>query len=370
MSDPLSESTVPGETKQSFIPIDQSIEQAPETFASRLRTFVLVTVIACTIWLFAEGESLGQETGLTRVFFVDEPGRLITETDGGWDNRATVTFKGSRRALQRARRVLDAGISLKPGLDEGVNASGGVHSVQLLDTLRRHVALSQTGVSIESVSPSTVNILNTALREVPVRVRPDLEGLVLIGDVEITPAEVTLVVPDATTEPEDGWQVRARPTPKQIRELPVSGDVALADVPLIMPASLSSVRGASLSSARVAMRFQVASAQRTASLVAGVRVLADADATERFRIVITPEQQTLPVRVSGSRDLVDRFDSGEYRLVAALSLSSEELEAGVVSKPVRFMLLDGGALRPVPDAITIAGEPPIVSASASERSAS
>ncbi|MEM8835924.1 MAG: hypothetical protein AAGD00_08900 [Planctomycetota bacterium] len=369
MSDPLAESSVPGETKQSFIPVDLVVEQQPVTFWSRLRTFVLVSVIACTIWLFAEGESLGQETGLTRVFFVGEPGRLITETDGGWDNRATVTFKGSRRALQRAQRLLDAGISLKPGLDEGVNASGGVHSVQLLDTLRRHAALSQTGVSIESVSPSSVNILNTVLREVPVPVRPELNDLVLIGDVQVTPEEVTLVVPDATPEPEGGWEVAARPTPKQLRELPVSGDVTLTDVPLVMPNSLGSVRGASLSRARVLLRFQVASAQRTASLDAGVRVLADADATERFRITISPEQQSLPVRVSGSRDLVDRFDSGEYKLVAALSLSSEELEGGVVSKPVRFMLLDGGALRPVPDAVTIAGEPPIVSASATERSA-
>lgn len=320
----------------------------------RLKSFAVVTVIAVTIWLFAEAESLGEYSGVTRIQFVAGDAKdLWVRTSEGFDGTVTIDIEGSRAALVKARDALAAGIRLTPGMP-GVPAGEGRQTVNLLQALEGYRPLEQAGVKVVSIRPQNVEVSVRELVRQSIPVEPMLSGVELAGPAKPNPESARIRLPKKDWE-SFGPQLRAPATLRtdQLTRLPPSGPVKV-DARIQLPASLIGVEGVELLDATATLEFTIKARFASASFpLVPVQVILPPVDLENWRVRLEREDQALSADVTGPNDVVERLKSSGDRLIAMLPLSSDELDQGIASKEVAFGLLRGSTIAPLPESLRV-----------------
>jgi hypothetical protein len=313
--------------------------------AERLRTFLLVTLLAVVFWLFAEAESLGQYTGLTRIRFItgDSAERLVRPADG-FDGSVTIDMTGTKAAVARASQALAGGIALEPGMT-GLPTTEGRHSINLLQALQAHPTLREVGAQITSVRPQVVDVIVTELTTQQVPIDAALPGVEVVGGVKVTPERATVRLPKAAWElSRDTLRITARLSEAQVRGVPSSGAVRL-DARLEPPESIVALPGFTMVESSAMLDFIVRSRAITERLTSvPVQVVLPPIEVGRWRVEIDEPDRFLEVQASGSTDRVERLRKKEDAVIAVVSLSSDDLAAMVQSRPVTLMVLRQGAM--------------------------
>ena len=137
---------------------------------SQLPSYLIVTVVAVLIWLWAAGET--RETG-ERTFRVQFTTQLLTDDIIVTPKEMTITaeIEGSRSAL-RSAPVMGSAIVLT--LEAGL----GDQTVNLVRLLNDHPDLHDAGVSVISTDPPSQDVTIDRLVSTTVRVEdPDLGRL-------------------------------------------------------------------------------------------------------------------------------------------------------------------------------------------------
>lgn len=306
---------------------------------ARLKTCGLVTLIAALIWLWAEAESLKAGSATTRVVFVRTPDTAVRVTDS--PSRETVTarvrLEGSTSAIDEAQRLLASQVELTPGVGGVPGAPGG--TTNLLEALRESRELARTGVTIISVEPATVTLMVVKLVARDLPVQADLTGIDAEGEATVSPATVRVTMPE-----------------EEARKLPESTPA----VAVIAPEDLgpgrdegprtviAKVRLPSVLTQGAAAEF-VTMPRDTVRVTLRVRKRVDSLelATVPVWITLPPTEGTAwdvevvepflrGVTVMGPKDLVQRIRQHELVAIAFVVLSSDELAAGIKSKPAVF----------------------------------
>lgn len=324
---------------------------------SRIRTSLILLLLAIVVWLFAESESLGEVEQNARIEFNtaqdDRDQLLVRAVD--FDGRITVSLKGAQSSIQRARAALEGVLRLEPGMP-GVPDSGGRHTIDLLDILSRLPALRATGITIDLVQPRrvTIEIEELVVRSFPIEaVIPEVE---ILGDITIVPdrAEVRLPRSLADTLTEATGVLARVPSP---RPLP-PGTHTLQNIPLLLPAEMEDVRGVSLLTRRATLEFTIRSTLTTETFDSiPVQVLLPPIETGDWRIVLDEEDQFVRAEFSGPSEIIEQLRNGETRLVAVFSLTDVELSAAITSKQLRIMVLTDATPAPLPEGLTITSPP-------------
>jgi len=317
-----------------------------------IKSFLLISVIALTVWLFAEAESLSNSSAITRVQFLaaDGANRIVRPAEG-FSGSVSVDVEGSRVALERAREILSAGVRLELG-KPGVPFVDGVHSVNLLEAIQAFQPLAAAGVQVISVSPQNVNIriLELETRQVPVDA--DLPGVQVVGPVKLSPESIPLRLPRSEWEAmKEPLRLLARLSDEQIARLPASG-VARVETRVPPPLSASGIDPfpAGALGATVSLEFTVKDRNASAQFSAvPVQVLLPPIEAGAWRVLIEPQDQFLSLDVSGPSEVIERLQAAGAPIIALVALSSDDLEKGVTSKDVGFGQLRGGILSPLPD---------------------
>lgn len=318
----------------------------------RLTTFVVVTLVSLTLWLYAEAESLGRETAPGRIEFISTRNDLTIRPAPNFDGRVTIELSGSKAALTRAMAVLEGPLRLEPGKC-GLPDTAGSTQINLQSALQQYDALQRSGVAIVAVRPPTATIDIGELVEVQARIVPKLPSVEVGGEVTVEPAQAMLRVPKAlaaqTTSP---FEVIAAPTPDQVSRLPESGPVTLP-VTLSLPDALRQERGAELITNRAKLTFSIRSTLVPATLPVPVQVLLPSIEQNLWSISIDPDDAILNVEVAGPADIINRLKSPAEGLVALLALSSDDLARGITTKPVGFAVLRQGVPTPLPESVVV-----------------
>ncbi len=319
-----------------------------------LKTIGIVTVIAVTIWLFAEAESLGDATLIARIQFVAGEGQdRLVRTVEGTDPTVAIDVRGSRGGIGRARDALTEGIRLELG-SPGVASTDGRHTVNLLNALLAYKPLSGQGLKVVSVRPQNVDIIVRELVTIQVPIEPRLDGAEAVGPVKVTPETAQIRMPRSAWQ-SMGERLRApaRLSEEQASRLP-GGGVARVDVRVEKPPELAGVDDVTLLTNPATLEFTVKNRAATLTVpVVPVQLVIPPIETERWAVRIQPEDQILSAEVSGPSEIIERIKGPAERLIAVLALSSDELESGVSSKEVSFALLRGGALAPLPESLRL-----------------
>lgn len=320
----------------------------------RIRTFLTVTIIAVTLWLFAEAESLSEFSSITRVQFVAGEGtnRTVRALEG-FGGSVTVDVKGSRAALEKAREILSNGLRLELG-KPGVPFTDGSHTVNLLEALKANQALTQVGVQVVSVTPQNVSIRVTELETRQVPVDADLPGVQVVGPVKVTPETVPVRLPrmewEAMSQP---LRLSARLTEEQIRQLPSSG-LAREQARVIAPANAGTVDPFPSGAPTVSLEFTVKNRHATAQFAAApVQVVLPPIEVGNWDVDIEQQDQFVTVEASGPSEVIERLQASGHPIIATVALSSDDLERGVTSKELSFGQLRGGVLTALPESVRL-----------------
>lgn len=319
----------------------------------RLRTIVLVTLLAVTFWLFAEAESLGQFSGIATVRFMGgENGERLVRPAERFDGSVTVDLVGTKAAVDRVRLTLSSGLELEPGM-AGLPTTEGRHTVNLLQVLQNHPALRGSGAQVTSVRPQIVDLIVTELTTQQIPIEPVLTGLEVVGAVRVTPERATIRLPRAAWELNQltpgSLRASARLTDAQRRALPASG-AARAEARLEAPESVAALPGFALVESTATLEFIIRSRSVTQTITSvPVQVVLPPIEVGRWNVQVDAEDRFLDVQASGSAERVERLTKKEDAVIAVVSLSSDDLAQRAASRPVSLIVLRQGAVAATSD---------------------
>ncbi len=329
----------------------------------RVRSLILIAFVTALVWIYAEAESLTRSQQEVRISFIsgaDDLSSRVTSDD--WRGVVRVRLEGSAASLQRT----PPRIELRLGAP-GVPDSEGEFTLDLADAIRADAELSRAGVNVISVEPPSVRLRIDELRRLDdVPVRAALSGIDLEQPARIEPSTTDLMVPRAVAEQMEALQggpfVLARIEPSQI-------DTARRGTPQRVRATLNLPAGITLNGGTA--RFTPPEAlveliirRDTATFTvpsAPVQVLLPPTEAGRWEVRILPEDLFLrDVEVIGSSEFVAQVRNNDVRLVAVLSLSSDELERGITEKRASVATLRDGVIGQPPSGVRIEVRDPSV----------
>lgn len=328
---------------------------------SRIRTFVMVSFFALLIWLFAEVESLRQDELSTRITFTADATRHVSVA-GEFDGQASVIVKGSNAGIDDLRDTFASGVALPVGVGR-VPAEPGQHTVSLLDALQELASVRQAGVRIVEVNPSQVAIRVRAMQVVDLPLRVDLPGIDVEGAAVLSRDKLPIAVPTDLIEKltqEGRWPLPIVATVAAERLANFHAGVSVdRQADLVLPAELKDDSAITAPTARVNVAFTVRARRDTQQLRIPVQVVLPPNEVGLWSVGVEPGEEIIGVRVDAPQAQIERL-AREDRLIAVVSLSSDELTQQVASKPVGFVLLRSGQPMPLPESMTVTPDRPAV----------
>src|SRR5690606_6462795 len=216
----------------------------------KIETYIVVTVIAVLIWLYAEGETVKIYEGVpAQVQFVAPPGQdLIIEPAGVISVRMSVRASASQ--YTQLKRLLD---------DEGpirllVEDTQGLERVESIPDRLAADAFADLSVTIISADPATVSLRTQQRVEVtlPVEVVPG--DLRLAGAPSFEPTHVTVRVPADAADRVRNQKVQAALSSVSVASNWEPNVAHALSVPLTLP---EPVPGTEIAPSQARVRFTI-----------------------------------------------------------------------------------------------------------------
>lgn len=294
-------------------------------------TILIITAVSVLVWYWAASETRVTKTlAPVRIeFTLPDADRWLIEPRS---MAVTITAAGSQRSIRNAERLERLQISLTP--------AAGPQAIDLVDAVARHPLVEETGVSVVSVSPDDATIEVDEYLHISARVRPILAGVQTVGEITVSPPEVTVSMPGRLRRfyPDD-LTVEAILQRRELDRLEPGISHTIDDVTLRLPEQLTSDSAIAIAPQRVRLTFTVRSQIRDFLLETPVRIKIAGAPEDSEHIELEPKQLR-DVIVTAPYDLIEKIESGDALVVAVLHLKSSEKEARITSKPITcFMAL-------------------------------
>lgn len=292
----------------------------------RIPDYLLVTLIAVLIWIYAEGRNVQTYTPADavpiEVDLADED-MVITEQS---PERVGVRFRGTAGELAKIKRVLADGFRLELGVSEP-----GEKSLPMVDELRGAERLAGLNVSIVAAEPSTLQLTVDRLvtESVPVVFQPaDVE----LGEPAVPlPSQVRLTVPERLLD-----EVGEELSDMVLTAAPLAPIAPLRQgvehtvrARVVLPMVLENNPHVRVEPEEVDLTFTIDKKEDSVTLPS-VPVWNLAPTHDRNRFEIDLEDDRLrDVEVTGPSEMIQRVRDRAIPVVAILRLSSDDLTSGL-----------------------------------------
>lgn len=295
------------------------------------RTFniMVATIVTLLIWSWAYDatRASGDATGKVAA---KAPAASALYVEPSAAVSVSVQFSGPRSAIRAAQQVIGAGIELTAG-SAGVPAEPGEHVLDLAKLLSLRPELQ--AVRVDATSPAQIRIRVLELATVTARVATDLADSQVVGQVSIEPEDVSITIPkDALSALPELRPMAVVDTAalERGRRHSVDADVTLWRIPARWA---DAVR---ISPARVRVAFTLRSNVRSVTLASvPVQVAAPPAQLASFDAAPASGSETLrQVVVSGPAEAITAIEDGSARVVAVVSLGSDDFAPGTTSRRV------------------------------------
>lgn len=297
------------------------------------RTFnvLVATLVTALIWSWAYDatRATGDATGKVMVRATTDASVHIEPVAS---TTVSVKFSGPRSAIRAAQQAIGAGIELRVGSPE-VPAAAGEHVLDLREVLAMRPELQQLAISVDATSPAQLRYRVLELSTVTARVTTDLADSQVVGQVSIEPEDVSITIPkEALSSLPELRPVAVVDTAalERGRRHSVDADVTLWRIPARWA---DAVR---ISPARVRVAFTLRSNVRTATLASvPVQVAAPPAQLGAFDAMPASGSEALrQVTVSGPTEAITALEDGSARVVAVISLGSDDFTPGTTNRRV------------------------------------
>ena len=315
-----------------------------------LRNALIVIVITCLVWLFAEAESLRTMQGPAEIVFVTETGSdrmvMLPDATDKLSGRvmAQVEIEGSAASIDAAERVLRRPLRVTPGMD-GVPREPGERLVRLQEVIRSHPDLRELGITVRKIDPAEARIIIDEVETRELKVVSPVERDDVEGAVEVRPATVKVRLPASQARLlTDSSVLIARPDAEVVRSLARGRRQTVPGVTLTLPPEITLPAAVSLEPRTVDVSLTMRAQVRTITLRTVPVHVRLAPAELGMWDIEIPEQDRFITDVSctGPFEGIAALEDRSVTLVATLAISFEELERGITSKDVVFLDLPQG----------------------------
>ena len=315
-----------------------------------IRNALIVIVITCLVWLFAEAESLRTTQGPAEIVFVTEAGSdrvvMLPDSADKLSGRVMtqVEIEGSAASIDAAERVLRRPLRLTPGMD-GVPREPGERMVRLAEVLRSHPDLRQLGITVRKIDPAEVRIMIDQIETRELKVVSPVERDDVEGAVEVRPATVKMRLPASQAKLlAESSVLTARLDADVVRSLTRGRRQTVPGVTLALPPELTLPGVVALEPRTVDVSLTMRAQVRTITIPTVPVHVRLAPAELGMWDIEIPEQDRFITDVSctGPFEGIAALEDRSVTLVATLALSFEELERGITSKEVVFLDLPPG----------------------------
>ncbi|MCA9298597.1 MAG: hypothetical protein KDA28_05995 [Phycisphaerales bacterium] len=297
---------------------------------SRLRTYLLVTVFAALIWVFAEGESL-QTKNITLDVELVAPGEttiLITDMPASVE----LQLRGSTVTLDLLKKNrLGTDLQLVVGEFE-LPREEGMHVIPSSTVFREALGLREYGVTLEQVQPESIRY--ELVRLVPLQARVEVldpDGRSLEAS-EVVTLQVPTELAPGLTEP---VELEARLTAAMMRTLTSGRPQLVRSVPVELPPSMRDTH-ARVVPPTISPTVLVRSPESEA-VIPSVPIWVEMSPVDMatYDVALDPPAIVENVTVRGPSTLVERITSADaiapIKVRAVIRLDYETLEGVVAS---------------------------------------
>jgi len=305
----------------------------------KLPTFVLATIIAMLIWLYAEGENLREDTVSVDVMFVDPAGNKLAIEPRTASVRVTVQAPTSSLAAVKKISTVRLSMQEKPGLE--------TYPRQMLILRERLASLpdfERLGAGVLRTDPETVSVSVQRLEPVTLPVELTAGEVDLKTAATVQPSEVTIAVPASLTKAVEGLKLRVMVDARAVASFTPNNPYTL-ELPISMSEALAKALG------DYAIQIPLPKAQVNLTLRSQeetyehpsipIRTAAVWTLLDEYRVEVVDRVALEGIVLRGPSKVIEQIRRGEVKVWADIDLTSKDFETPITSAPVRLTAPQG-----------------------------
>jgi len=309
----------------------------------RIQTIFVVSLATVLIWLYAEGQNPAESAEMRILVRLEasDDSNLIVQQDS--PVQIDLVVQGSTRAMRELQTSISGPLSLQLG--QGMlTTAAGPHQVPMLDVLLAHTSFSGRDLLLQHVEPSVLEYTIDRWVSRVIEVLPEDPGvdIELLEPITCEPSAVELRIPESLLDGRSIEDLQVIAVPRQEALLNLrGGDINRIEADLQVPgvADSNAVR---LSVERVTMTLAIGST-RIEMVKTSVPVHLVMTPLDQPRYDISLQEPIISeLRLSGSQELIDQVNAGQYKITARVILTSDDLARGITQKVISFAHLPNG----------------------------
>lgn len=317
---------------------------AKHHIAQKLETYLLVTVVAALVWLFAEGETLTDVRQVTlRLRFTPAAGQDVV-IDPVVFNDVTLFYQVPANRVRDVERLADRPVEI----DVAPDPDEPRQQINLRDRLANLEKINDIGISVLDVKPAQATVLVEKAIELEADIVADPGTLELTEPADIVPAKATVRMRESYKELLNGKPMVLTARLADVPDLAAAerGQRLTLDVPLTPPQNIPA-QHVTITPAKATVTLSIRK-QVATTKVQSVPILVRLPIIEsnRYEIVPRDNQRFLveDVELSGPSEVIEQITKGDLPITAELRLTTADLETGVTSKVVHINAPPGVAI--------------------------
>lgn len=336
---------------------------AQRKFHEKVETWIVVTVIAVLVWLYAEATVLQQKTGESVQLIIDEPTNNYAITPN--TESVSVSYRGSSGQIQQFNDI--TGVPMILEIDPtGITAA--TERTLILDEALARAGFGAIGVTDLEIDPATLNIVIQPLETLQLPVVVDAGEIPLNGEPVAEPAHIAVTAPQSVIDQLRGQSVTAKLAQANNTGDGTGRERVATNVPLIFPAELNlDSQWVKTNSDTNTVRINYTLANDTSTVVIDrVPLYINLPVDAQLRYTVRPQDKTnflSDVELQGPADLIARIKAkdpdltirAEIRIADVARLEPTTIGQSEQRLSERPFIIAPANITPVqlPDVITI-----------------
>lgn len=316
----------------------------------KIETYIVVTIIAALVWLYAEGENVRDYPREAVQVQVVAPSGTEMSVEPAEPQLVLMSVRASSGQMQALRRRIGEGPFM---ITVGENVSNGVadRTIVLQNALAQVPVIAERGINVLEVEPATINvhIERIVSRSLPVDVQAG--DVQLAGQPNVEPAQVTITTVHSVAQQLAGQRTVADLTRLDLSALEPNVSHTL-DVPVELPfaADMSQMR-VDPGSVLVTLTIRKVTDRVTLTSIP-VNVSLPPRLLSQYNLQLDEDQLVVrDVVLEGPAEVIERIRNRQAKVWAELRPTADQLDAGVESVPLYLSAPAGVTLvTPLPQA--------------------
>lgn len=308
---------------------------APRKLHEKVETWIVVTVIAVLVWLYAEATVLQTKTGLSVQVLLKEPTAGFAIAPDSTTVR--VTFRASSGQIQQFNDTTSLPLIVE------IDPTGIVDQTErtiILDEALIRAGLGEIGITDLEVEPATLNVSIQPLETIELPVVVDAGNIALNGEPLSEPDRISITAPLSMIEQLRGQSIKADLTEAAAAGDGTNREKVANNVPLTFPGELDLASPWVKTQTR-SVRINYTLANNTATTSVGrVPLYINLPVDVQLRYTVRAQDQTnflRDVELQGPAEIIDRIRAGDPDLTVRAELSITDLskiEQTTLERPI------------------------------------